>query len=88
MANYDYEAIDLAGDPTTEDYPFSFFTVGDHPIGDDDETCTCHQIDLVPSCPLCGGQVSTVLGKLGGNTWFRCRECGIDHFHQPVEDGQ
>ena len=34
------------------------------------------------TCSLCGGSLF-FLGELGSTTWYRCRECGIEHSAPP-----
>lgn len=34
---------------------------------------------LAPCCPICSGE-GCLLGPMGPNTWFRCRQCGMDFY--------
>jgi len=38
---------------------------------------------VTPHCPACGadGDTQTWLGELGRLVWYRCRNCGLEHYN-------
>lgn len=41
--------------------------------------------EVTYACPECGG-MAMILGVLGNLMWMRCQDCGLEFYHDQLED--